>query len=466
MIHSLHNFLQERIYFLALLFALMGLVLIFFATTTRVGILLDGQWVYVDTHARTVGRVLQDAGIELLEGDKVVPDPSSRLDSRQIIEVQRAVSLYLDIDGKLELWTTTESTAANILASAGVTLLPGDRIWIDGIPESQPGSALTEIPQVIRFREAKAIVVEMDGREEVIHSSAPTLGEALEEAGIEVYEGDVLEPSAATSLEDLNRVVVIRAKPIQILADGIQIQRKVVAMKVGEALLEAGVPLMGLDYTIPDAEDEIPDDGQIRIVRVVEEILVEQTPLPFETIYEADAELEIDNQVVTDPGAYGIKATRVRVRYEDGEEVSRNTEGEWVAREPQPRKIGYGTKIVIRTLNTSDGTIQYWRAIRMWATSYSPSRAGVSEDYPWFGITACGKKLKKGLVAIDNRYIPFHTMMYVPGYGYAEACDTGGGVSGRWIDLGYSDENYKEWHEYVTVYFLTPVPATVAWIFP
>ena len=104
----------------------------------------------------------------------------------------------------------------------------------------------------------------------------------------------------------------------------------------------------------------------------------------------------------------------------------------------------------------------------MYATSYSPSRAGVPDDYEYFGITACGKQLVKGLVAIDRRYIPFYTRMYVPGYGYAEACDTGGGVKGRWIDLGYDDSNYEPWHQYVMVYFLTPVPPldTIAWVFP
>jgi hypothetical protein len=58
--------------------------------------------------------------------------------------------------------------------------------------------------------------------------------------------------------------------------------------------------------------------------------------------------------------------------------------------------------------------------------------------------------------------------MYVPGYGQAEAADVGGGVHGRWIDLGYDDGNFINWHQYVTVYFLTPVPpaSSIVWIFP
>ncbi|NIL97544.1 MAG: hypothetical protein GTO62_10510, partial [Planctomycetales bacterium] len=61
---------------------------------------------------------------------------------------------------------------------------------------------------------------------------------------------------------------------------------------------------------------------------------LEQEPLPFETEFRGDPELEIDNQQLISRGEYGLKARRVRVRYEDGLEVSRDIEGEWVAVEP------------------------------------------------------------------------------------------------------------------------------------
>jgi 3D (Asp-Asp-Asp) domain-containing protein len=225
---------------------------------------------------------------------------------------------------------------------------------------------------------------------------------------------------------------------------------------------------MGLDYSLPDVDEPLPDDGRIQLVRVREEIVIEQEPLPFETNYEPLADLEIDHQRVIEPGTYGVVINRVRVRTEDGEETGRAVEGEFVAVEPQPRVIGYGTQIVIRTLFTDEGPVDYWRAVEMYATSYSPSRAGTSPDAPWYGLTASGQPLRKGLVAIDINYILFGTRMYVVGYGHAEAADIGGGVRGRWIDLGYEDHNFVNWHEYVTVYFLTPVPpaSSIVWIFP
>jgi 3D (Asp-Asp-Asp) domain-containing protein len=110
-------------------------------------------------------------------------------------------------------------------------------------------------------------------------------------------------------------------------------------------------------------------------------------------------------------------------------------------------------------LDTPDGSIEYWRALDMYAVSYNPTSAGDS-------TTATGATLKKGIVAIDTSLIPYGTQLYVPGYGFALAADTGGGVKGRMIDLGYSDHDYVSWHQWVKVYFLYPPPANIVWVIP
>jgi 3D (Asp-Asp-Asp) domain-containing protein len=165
----------------------------------------------------------------------------------------------------------------------------------------------------------------------------------------------------------------------------------------------------------------------------------------------------LDNQTVVQAGVLGITARRVRIRMEDGVEVARQAEAEWVARPPQPYIIGLGSQIVMHTLDTPNGKIKYWRVLQFWVTSYHPSEGG--------NITASGQPVRKGLVGVDTSYIPFGTMMYVPGYGYAEAADTGR-ISGRWLDLGYSDAEYVPWHQWVTVYFLWPPPAFVPLTIP
>ena len=46
-----------------------------------------------------------------------------------------------------------------------------------------------------------------------------------------------------------------------------------------------------------------------------------------------------------------------------------------------------------------------------------------------------------GVVAVDPRFIPLGTRLYIDGYGYAVAADTGGAIKGNRIDLGIDSKH-------------------------
>ncbi len=456
---------SQRARFLAGVLALVGMAALYAGTAKRITLVVDGDARAITTHARNVQGVLRDAGLELSPQDQVEPAPDSSIQDQQTIQLTVARPVVIDGPDGLSSLETAEDAPADILASAGLRIYPGDRLWSDGTPVSLTSTIPSARPSRVRLISGRDISIVADGQERTIRTAASTVGQALWEGGIIVFEGDRVEPAMERSLDGVASITLTRSRPLTITADGQTIQTRAIGGTVGQALAEARVSLVGLDYTHPPLDDEVPADGNIHVVRVEERVDVEEKPIPFETTYQPIEDLEIDNQRLIDNGAYGVLANRVRIRLEDGEETRRFVESDWVAREPEARVIGYGTQIVPRSMNTDDGPIQYCRALSMYATSYSPSRAGVPADAKNFGITASGKPLTRGLVAIDRSLIPFGTLMYVPGYGFAEAADTGGGVKGRWIDLGYDDDNYVVWHQYVTVYFLCPLPG-MAWIFP
>lgn len=85
----------------------------------------------------------------------------------------------------------------------------------------------------------------------------------------------------------------------------------------------------------------------------------------------------------------------------------------------------------------------------MWATCYDKSsvRPGAR--------TYTGHELAKGVVAVDPNSIPLYTNLYIPGYGYAQALDIGGGIKGEKIDLGYDYGCTSQWRTgYTEVYVL------------
>lgn len=56
-------------------------------------------------------------------------------------------------------------------------------------------------------------------------------------------------------------------------------------------------------------------------------------------------------------------------------------------------------------------------------------------------ITATGTRARVGECAVDPRVIPLGSQVYVPGYGWAVAEDTGGAVKGPHIDVFMTDRS-------------------------
>jgi 3D (Asp-Asp-Asp) domain-containing protein len=79
----------------------------------------------------------------------------------------------------------------------------------------------------------------------------------------------------------------------------------------------------------------------------------------------------------------------------------------------------------------------------MEATAYSPT-VQETDGNPW--MTASGMKSGRGVVAVDPKVIPLGSKLYVEGYGYAIAGDTGGAIKGNRIDVFfYSSDEMARW---------------------
>jgi uncharacterized protein YabE (DUF348 family) len=450
---------KKRLILLAVALATVGLFLIGLGIRKTVNLSINGQLTEIETSAWTVSGLLNEVGISISEDDSLTPSQSTWLTGGETITIESASWVSIQADGGTISLMTLERIPANIITEADIRLFPGDIMILNGKPAPLDEQLVPGKNHSIQVVRTQPIEVTINGQVESYSSTAATLGEALWENGIEINNGDRLLPHAESPLDKPLQVSLTRSQEVNIEFAGSVVKSRTAAESVGEALLEAGIPLQGLDYSLPSPGEQIPEDGLIKVVRVSEEVILENEPIPFNRETQPVADLEIDNQEIVQSGVFGLNSKRVRVRFEDGIEISRQIEAEYISQEPQPEIVGYGTQIIPHTVNTPDGTIKYWRALNMYAVSYNVTSNG------GYG-TATGIPLAKGVAAIDPYYIPYGTRMYVPGYGEALAADTGGGVKGRMIDLGYLDEDYVSWHQWVTVYFLWPPPENVVWIIP
>jgi uncharacterized protein YabE (DUF348 family) len=361
---------------------------------------------------------------------------------------------------------TQERVPMALLDQAGITLNAADRLLINGFPIA-PSQTIDENPITLQIRRAKTVsLITPDGQEHQFQTSAFTVGEALTEAGINVLATDKIDPPTNSRISN-SPFTIIHSSSIEltITVDGKSIKSKTSARTVGEALAEAGIPLLASDYSLPSENEALPSNGQIKVVRVRESVLLAQKSIPFESQLVAAPDVPLDQTQILSPGENGLSVQRIRIRYEDGNEVSRLMEDETTVRPPKTRTLGYGTKVEVTTATVNGAQIEYWRAVQMYATSYSPCRLGTSTCG---STTASGKQLEKGMVALPtNLYLTMQGQrLYIPGYGFATVEDACGGCGGQpMIDLGYSDNDYQAWHSWVTVYFLTPVPQNIVYLF-
>jgi len=458
-------------------------------SSTPVVVAVDGIDETIVTHRRTLDKLLLDLGLDLDASDRISPELDSRITRQMVVTLDRARPVRIFADGRDVNIASRGETPALLLRDAGISmdrhdvaLLDGQPIgWDDPLPplelEAAPrtydqGHAWDQLdrqPLQLRIHRSIPLSVDDGGLTFPVRTTAQTVGEALLQAGITLYLGDQVQPSLGSPISTGMRVFIERSTPLSLHADDKVMRTRVKAETVVDALVEMEIAVTGLDEVTPPLDAPLYNDVEIKITRVREEVEIEEEIAPYETIFEPDPNLPLDTQQVIAAGAEGITRTRSRVRYEDGEEVAREVEDTWVAQEPAQRLITYGQRIDPQTATVPDGTqITYWRKIRMLATSYSASRAGVSADNPHYGRTYSGELMRDGVVAVDFSVVPLRTELYIPTYGPGQALDTGGGIRGRRVDLGYADDTWVPVRRWVDVYLLWPPPPAykITWVLP
>ena len=460
-----------RLWGLGLFLATLPLLTLVFLRKP-VTLVVDDQPYQLQTYALTVKGLLSAADIQIGADDFINPGLNTRLHKGGQVVILRAAQIQISVDGQTHNMLSAERIPVVILAEAGVNLGPGDQLIADGLLTSLDAMLPPGRAHSLQVRRASTILLEENGESISFISAASTLGGALWEQGIRIYDSDQLDPSPDTPLTGSTiSVKLTRARELVIQTQANNIHTRSVGPTVGAALADSDLALQGLDFSLPPESAPLPEDGIIKIVRVREEVLLEQAPLPFGATQQALPDVEIDTIQIVSAGEYGLTAQRVRVIYEahpdeqGWQEIERQVEAEWVAREPQPRVIGYGTKIVIRTENVGGTAIEYWRKVEVYASTYSPCRLGIP-DY-CSTTTSSGAQLQKGMIATTIEWYRYMKGLpvFVPNYGFATIEDVGGGLPDRhWVDLGYSEEDFVGWAGWTTIYFLTPVPGNILYI--
>lgn len=299
----------------------------------------------------------------------------------------------------------------------------------------------------------KTLVVVIDGKENNVITYKRTVQGALSDNSIVLGEKDKIEPSLDSQIGKNDVINIKRAVNVAVAVDD-KVLNVLTAEDSVESMLEAeGITFEEDDKILPSRETAINDGLQVNVVRVETKTFTETEDIDFTTVVKKDDNLTQSTKKVVQEGQKGQKTITTKVVYEDGKEVSKKVVSEVVNREPVQKVVLQGT---LGVLNLSrGGEVPYSKSLKVRATAYS-NNGGDGNGY-----TASGRKTLRdpsgySTIAVDPRIIPLGTRLYVEGYGYAIAADTGGAIKGNTIDVFFnsSSEVYNWGVKYVNIYVL------------
>ena len=289
------------------------------------------------------------------------------------------------------------------------------------------------------------------------HVNVKTLGSTIEDAlrsgDIEIGEYDYISKELDEKLGSgaVNAIYIKRAIPIAINYGGENFEVYTIRDYVYE-VFEDNDFIVDDNDTLNNAElaDEVYENMQIEIVKVDERIEISQEDIPYDVVASDNKYMDEGDVEITSLGETGLIEYAYNCVYENGELVSKENVYEETLKEPVTQYEDHG---IIKTYVTDSGyTIRYTDIVEVRMTAYTASYrdTGKSPGHPEFGITYTGRYVERGIVAVDPRYIPLETKMYVEidggveDYGFALAADTGGAIKEDLIDLYFNTQEFVD----------------------
>ncbi len=376
-------------------------------------------------------------------------------------------SVQVTQDGKTQFIRTHANTVGELLSDLDISVQPHDQL-------SHKLSDPVKYGMDVTYEASKSINLAMDNEEKEYFTTASTVGGFFREEGLELKDRDELSKKESTPIKDGMSIEVNRAIQVSLNDGGKKKKVWTTASTVDELLKNQDVSLDKLDKLKPAKDKTLTADAAVTITRIEKVTDTVEKEQEYTVVTKKDSSIPKGEERVLSDGENGKITKKYEVTLKNGKETDRKLIDKTVEKKSKKRIVAIGTKVSEKpeptqtadspassavasssskssshasasksssntiTQTASRGESSSTKTLYMHATKYTADCSGCS------GVTATGINLKANpgmkVVAVDPSVIPLGSRVWVEGYGYAVAGDTGGAINGNRIDLYVSSK--------------------------
>ncbi|MEE0981324.1 MAG: ubiquitin-like domain-containing protein [Acutalibacteraceae bacterium] len=379
-------------------------------------------------------------------------------------------TVTLEIDGETTRVITMRDTAEEILAQVGIEVSENDVLDLADFDKKS----------IIRLHKSHSFTVADNGADAVSYEGKGTVAEALEQNGIAIKDGDILNCSVEDRIADTPEVIITRAFEVKIVADGETKAINIAGGTVSDALDKAVITIDDNDEISKPLDTELEADLLIKITRVDYKTKTETVEMNYKTVTKKSATMYTDQAKIETKGVKGVQTITYQEKYVDGVLTESVATSSVVEKAPVDEVKTVGTKKLVGAIPGSGYVLPNGKKTISTLTppsslqldgnvpvSYKKKIVGTASAYNCGTHTATGKRVRPGYIAVNPKQIPYGTKMWIVSndgkyvYGYASAEDTGGftkwtGSRATLCDLYFPNQSsmYAFGRRTVTIYIL------------
>lgn len=360
-----------------------------------------------------------------------------------IVTVSGANTVKIYVDGKEHEISTHRTTAQDILEQSGIE---------HGKEDSYIDDSLLDDYGIISLETVSNITI-IDGDKKISYRGHGLVGDVIKAAGIKMGEYDELDGCSLTDyVSEGLEIKIKRAFSVTISADGDLTTVYMCSGTVADALNKAVITYDDDDIISHPLDEQLTQNSTVKLTRI-EYVQREDTQvIKYSVKEEKTSTLNKGQSKIKQKGINGEKVFTYTDKYVDGELTQSTLKDTKVTKQAVEEIRLVGTKSVAKAASAgvkasgvklasgvkTISVIAPPSSLKLTANntpaSYKKKYVGTASAYYGGGITATGKSVKPGYVAVNPRQIPYHTAMWIVSndgkfvYGYSFAEDTGGFV--------------------------------------